>query len=67
MIQTVDSMKLATALHKAVEKEATAAAGGEACARTPLKILIQVNTSGEESESVLESTILMLDKNSTAF
>jgi uncharacterized pyridoxal phosphate-containing UPF0001 family protein len=41
-VETVDSVKLATALDKA------AAAVGRT---TPLSILVQINTSGEESRS----------------
>lgn len=48
MIQTVDSLKLATALHKALEKEVKEEAN--ASQKVPLKVLLQVNTSGEESE-----------------
>ena len=51
-IQSVDSLRVATALSNAVvrlQNEGEAAAAGEDAA-TPLKVLLQVNTSGEEAK-----------------
>ena len=50
-VQSVDSLRVATALSNAVvrlQNEDAAAGAGEAA--TPLKVLLQVNTSGEEAK-----------------
>ena len=52
-VQSVDSLRVATALSNAVvrlQNEGEAAAAGEDAATAPLKVLLQVNTSGEEAK-----------------
>ena len=50
-IQSVDSLRVATALSNAVVRlQNEDAAAGEDAAAAPLKVLLQVNTSGEEAK-----------------
>ena len=53
-VQSVDSLRVATALSNAVvrlqNEDAAAGAGAAAASATPLKVLLQVNTSGEEAK-----------------
>ena len=55
-VETVDSLKLATKLDAAVASAASSSASAEETAQrtVPLPVLVQVNTSGEESKHGVE-------------